>query len=75
MIERPWQGRAAEEYYSSHATTEELAMVLGGSNWLVTTRRTGSIVRRYGDDVIVIAPEKYERLSHEALLRRTEGFD
>jgi len=37
----------------------------GYKNWVVFTRRTPRIVRKYGDDVQVLTPRRYSELRKE----------
>jgi hypothetical protein len=37
----------------------------GTDNWVLAARRTSSIVRRYGEDVVVLSKKKYARLEQQ----------
>lgn len=49
-------------------------VIVGGPKWVVS-RRTSSIVERYGDDVICLSQKRYQNAERLARLALTEGFD
>lgn len=49
---------------------EEFHRIIGGSNWVLTNRRTRNIVERYGDDVICLSARRYEEAKRQARMER-----
>lgn len=53
-----------------HPTADEIAAYLGSSNWVHAARRSPRLVERYGADVVVITPQRYQRMKREIIARR-----
>lgn len=51
------------------ATSEEMAAELG-NNWVIASRRTQRIVDRYGEDVNVVSPTRYQQAERDAIKKR-----
>lgn len=39
---------------------EKFHAIVGGSNWVITKRRTTKLMEQYGEDVICLTPRQYE---------------
>ena len=69
MTRQPLPHEAAMPFDYAHPTADEMRAAIGGKNWVIA-RRTESIVRRYGKDVICVSPQDYAKAEAKAIANR-----
>ena len=69
MTREPLPHEAAMPFDCAHPTADEMCAAIGGKNWVIA-RRTESIVRSYGQDVICLSQAKYAAAVAKAIKAR-----